>query len=310
MIAFSPILANRTILKVLHGGDYDVRLLKKEFGWELHSLADTMIGAQLTGHQKVGLADLLQEELGVHVDKRYQRANWSRRPLPREMLQYAALDTTHLLPLWQSIRSQLADLGRLAWAREEFAHLEQASPPPQRPPSCYDVKGASRLEPRQRAILQSLVELREETALAWNRPPFKVLSSQVLLTWAQDPPSDLQEVQQTPRANRGILRRLAPQILKALRAAQSTPLRDCPQRHLSSRQPLSQAERRCLRRLKEVRQVAAQRLGLSVGLLVNTRTLEALARAAPEEAKDLVRTHLKRWQFEVLGSGLLQALLR
>jgi ribonuclease D len=306
--AFPPILADRTVLKVLHGGDYDVRLLKKEFGWQVHNLADTMIAAQLTGRQNLGLADLLNEELGISIDKRFQRANWAQRPLPEEMLRYAALDTAHLLPLWQGMRSELAGLGRLAWAREEFALLEQAAPPPQRPPSCYDVKGATRLEPRQRAILQSLVEVREETALAWNRPPFKVLSDQVLLAWAEDPPSDVQQVRETPRANKGILRRLAPQIVKALRAAQSTPLRDCPQRHLRSRPPLSQTQRRSLRRLKEVRRLAAERLGLSVGLLVNTRTLETLTRAPPEEVSDAVRAQLKGWQFEVLGPGLVQAL--
>jgi ribonuclease D len=308
MRAFSPVLADQQILKVLHGGDYDVRLLKKEFGFELHNLADTMIGAQLLGRQRVGLADLLEEELAVQADKRYQRANWSERPLPQEMLDYAALDTAYLLPLWQQMRSQLADLGRLEWAREEFTLLEQATPAPQRPPSCYDIKGASHLQPTQRAILQSLVELREQIALDWTRPPFKVLSNQVLLDWAQNPPSHRREVLQTRRANKGILRRLAPQILRALRTAQSTPLRDCPQRHLPSRAPLSQEEHRRLRRLKKVRQTAAQCLDLSAGLLVNTRTLETLARAAPEEAADMVHSLLKRWQSEALGPALVHAL--
>jgi ribonuclease D len=267
-----------------------------------------MIAAQLSGHAKVGLSDLLGEAFGVRLHKKYQRANWSRRPLEPQMLRYAALDTAYLLPLWQRLGDQLSRLGRLHWAQEEFDLLEQVSPAPEHPPSCWDVKGAYHLQPRQRAALQALLQVREKTARAWGRPPFKVLGNQVLLNWAQDPPSDSQEVLQTRGANKGILRHLAPQVLKALREAQSTPLHDCPQRHLPRRPPPTQEERRRLRRLKAVRQTAAQRLGLNAGLLVTTRTLETLARAAPQEALDGVHSLLKRWQFEALGSTLLQAL--
>jgi ribonuclease D len=308
MRTLSPLLADRGILKVLHGGDYDVRLLKRGFGFELHNLADTMIGAQLLGRQRVGLADLLKEEMGAQIDKRYQHANWSRRPLPEEMLLYAALDTAYLLPLWQRLSEQLSHLGRLNWAREEFELLEQATPAAERPPSCFDVKGAYHLPARQRATLQALVELREETARAWGRPPFKVLGNQVLLNWAQNPPLDHRELLQSRGASKGILHRLAPQILTALRAAQSVPVSDCPQRHLPSRPPLSQEEHRRLRRLKQVRQAAAERLDLSAGLLVNTRTLETLARAAPDEAAAMLQSLLKRWQITLLGPALLQAL--
>ena len=308
MSALAALLADRETLKVFHGGDYDVRLLKKEFGVELHNLADTMMAAQFLGRQRVGLADLLSEELDVKVDKRYQRANWSRRPLPEDMLCYAALDTAYLLPLWAQLREQLSRLGRLDWGREEFQLLEQVTPPEERPPSCFDVKGAHRLAPRQRAALQALVEVREETAKAWGRPPFKVLSNQVLLNWAQNPPSDRWEVLQTHGANKGILRRLAPQVLAAVRTAQSRPLRDCPHRHSPSHSPLSEGEHRRLRRLKRVRQSAAQRLGLSAGLLVNTRTLETLARAAPDEAEHTLHSLLKHWQLKALGPALAKAL--
>jgi ribonuclease D len=228
--------------------------------------------------------------------------------LPEDMLRYAALDTAYLLPLWQRLGDQLSRLGRLEWAREEFELLEQATPPEERPPSCFDVKGAHHLPPRQRAVLQALLEVREETAKAWGRPPFRVVTNQVLLSWAQDPPSDRQEVLQTRGANKGILRRLAPQVLAAVRTAQSVSVRDCPHRHLPSRPSLSQEERRRLRRLKKVRQAAAQRLGLSAGLLVNTRTLETLARASPGEATDLLHSLLKHWQLRVLGPALDHAL--
>jgi ribonuclease D len=304
------VLSSPSITKVFHGGDYDIRLLKKQYGFASHTVVDTMIAAELLGRAKVGLADLLAEEFGLHLSKRFQRANWSKRPLDTQMLRYAALDTAYLLQLWQRLRDELSRLGRMHWVQEEFELLEQVTPAPDRPPSCFDIKGAHHLQPRERAALQTLLEVREETAKSWDRPPFKVLTNQVLLRWAQEPPASRQEVMQTRGANRGILRHLAPQVLKALRAARSLPVNDCPKRHLPSHPPPTQEERRRLRRLKAVRQKAAERLGLDVGVLVNTRTLEKLARAAPQQVPELLPSTLKRWQHQVLGAALRQALQR
>jgi len=306
--ALGTVLANQAIAKVLHGGDYDIRLVKKEYGFETLNVVDTMIGAQLAGRAKVGLAALLEEEFGVQVEKRYQRANWSARPLATELLRYAALDTAHLLQLWKRIRQELIRLGRLAWAQEEFSLLEAVAPPPKRAPSCFDIKGARRLTPKQQAILQALVEVREETARAWNRPPFKVLSNQVLLNWAQSPPLNRKQVLKTPRAGKGILRRLAPRIVNAVHKARSLPLEACPRHSPTPYFPLTDEQKLRLKRLKKVRREAARRLGLSAGLLVNSETLEQLSRAAPQEALGLLETVLKRWQLEVLGPALRRAL--
>jgi len=269
---------------------------------------DTMIGAQLAGRAKVGLADLLQDEFGVHLEKRYQRANWSARPLSPQQLQYAALDTAWLLPLWRNIREQLVSLGRLEWAEEEFRLLEAVVPSPERGPSCFDIKGYQQLSARELAILQALVELREETARAWNRPPFKVLSNRVLLRWAQSPPSNPGQVVQTPGAGRDLLRRLAPQIVAAIRRAKSLPEEDWPRRELTPYRPLTPEQKRRLRRLKTARSEASKRLGLDAGLLVSSKTLEKLARADPKESKGLLEDSLKHWQLHVLGSAIRRAL--
>lgn len=308
MDGLGRVMANPGILKVFHGGDFDIRLLKKHFDVQVHNVADTMIAAQFVGRAHVGLSALLEQEFGLQLDKRYQRANWSRRPLPSEMLHYAALDTAHLLSLWQRLHNELQRLGRLEWAREEFQLLEEVTAVPERPPSCFDVKGAHHLLPIERSILQSLLEVREKTARAWDRPPFKVLSNKVLMGWATSPPANKREVLHTPRANRGILRRLAPQILQAVREAQLTPLKKCPRRNLPSLPPLTNEQRQRVQRLKRVRQAATERLGLPTGLLVSTATLERLAREAPRDAIEMLETELKRWQFRALGPALQRAL--
>ncbi|HSJ75172.1 MAG TPA: ribonuclease D, partial [Gemmatimonadales bacterium] len=121
--SFGAVLANPSIEIVFHDADYDLRLLSQEYGFRATNLFDTRIAAQLLNEPGVGLAALLEKYLGVRLDKRYQRADWSARPLPREMLDYAASDTRHLPVLRDILRSQLSERGRLDWAEEEFALL-------------------------------------------------------------------------------------------------------------------------------------------------------------------------------------------
>jgi ribonuclease D len=307
--ALGPLLADARIRKVFHGADYDIRLLKKDYGFEIRNIADTMIAAQLLGRAAFGLAALLSEEFGLTLDKKYQRANWAHRPLEPQYLRYAALDTAYLLPLWDRLRTLLVQLERLEWAEEEFRLLEGIAPAPAREPSCFDVKGAGRLLPRELAILQNLVQVRDQAARSWDRPPFKVLSDQVLRQWAQSPPRRHDDVLRTPAANRGTLQRLAPQILEAVRRGEALPQQDCPQRATVGFTPLSSEQGQRLARLKQVREQVARRLGLSPGLLVNSDTLEKMCRLPAQEAAGFLETALKRWQRQVLGAEVRAILM-
>ncbi|GAB4264524.1 MAG: ribonuclease D [Deferrisomatales bacterium] len=303
--------ADPAVQKVVHGGDYDVRLLKKDYGYSPQNLFDTMIAAQFAGRTRVGLAALLEEHFGVVLDKKHQRADWSARPLSAEMLRYAALDTAYLIPLKTLLEEELERLGRLGWAREEFALLERAEPAPEKKPWCLDVKGAARLSPRQLAVLQELLELRDRVARQWDRPPFKVLSNAVLLAWAEAPPASRREVIETPGAGKKILARLAESVLDGIRQARRLPDADCPRLPpRTGRDPLTEAEEKRLKRLKRARAAAVERLGLPPGLLVNTATLERLAREAQGSGADGVEGHLKPWQLEAVGDDLRRALAR
>src|SRR5919201_1473440 len=104
---------------VFHDADYDLRLLHQEYGFSATNLFDTRIAAQLLNEPGVGLAALLEKYLAVRLDKRFQRADWSARPLSPEMLEYAASDTRHLPELRDLLRTRLEAKGRLDWALEE-----------------------------------------------------------------------------------------------------------------------------------------------------------------------------------------------
>jgi len=306
--ALGPLLADAGILKVFHGADYDVRMLRKDFGFAVRNVADTMIAAQLLGRDKFGLAALLAEEFGLEVYKMFQRADWAHRPLDPQHLQYAARDTAYLLELWERLRAELVERQRLEWAAEEFRLLEDITPAPAREPTCFDVKGAGRLPPRVLCILQNLVQVRDQAARAWDRPPFKVLSDQVLLDWAQSPPHRREQVLRTRAANRGILGRLAPEVLEAVQKGLATPEADCPRRSSTPFTPMSHAQRTRLARLKQAREEVAHDLAIGPGLLVNSETLEKLARLEPPEARQFLEATLKRWQVQVIGARLRSAL--
>src|SRR3712207_3231749 len=118
------LLADPNVQVVFHDADYDLRLLQQDYGWQARNIFDTRLAAQLLGIRAFGLAALLERYFGVKLDKKHQRADWSKRPLTPDMLEYAALDTAHLLALRDTLAGDLERGGRMAWAREEFALLE------------------------------------------------------------------------------------------------------------------------------------------------------------------------------------------
>src|SRR5256885_16752473 len=118
------LLENPSVQVVFHDADYDLRLLHQDYGWHVRNIFDTRVAAQLLGIRGFGLAALLEKYFGVKLDKKHQRADWSMRPLTRDMLTYAAQDTMHLLALRDRLAEELERSGRWEWAREEFTLLE------------------------------------------------------------------------------------------------------------------------------------------------------------------------------------------
>ena len=173
----SDLLADPGIEIVFHDADYDLRLLENEYGFRATHLFDTRIAAQLLNEPGIGLAALLEKYAGVRLDKRYQRADWSARPLTPEMLDYAAADTSHLPQLRDVLKARLHELGRLDWAVEEFEIL--ASTPrltvEADEPAYLRLKGAKALNGRALAILRELFQWREDLARRTDKAAFRIL---------------------------------------------------------------------------------------------------------------------------------------
>jgi ribonuclease D len=123
--ALAALLENPAIRKVFHGADYDIRSLYRDFSLSVHNLFDTMIACQLLGEKEVGLAAVLKKRFGAELDKRYQKADWSRRPLNAGMIAYAAADPSYLVALYRQLEKELAGRGRLSWVEEECLLLSE-----------------------------------------------------------------------------------------------------------------------------------------------------------------------------------------
>src|SRR5713101_7813609 len=191
--ALGRLLADPDVEIVFHDADYDLRLLDQQFGFRAKRLFDTRVAAQLLNEPGIGLAALLEKYLDVRLNKRFQRADWSTRPLSADMVRYAADDTRHLPALRDILRARLAEHGRLSWAEEEFGLLEQVSwrAAEDGEPGYLRVKGAKALRGRHLAALREVYQWREETAARSDRAAFRIMNTEALLEIAKTLPSDV-----------------------------------------------------------------------------------------------------------------------
>jgi ribonuclease D len=297
-------LADRGRRKILHGADYDLRMLHRDFSFQLHGLYDTMVAARLTGERALGLAALLEKYLRVRLDKRFQRADWSQRPLPPAMLDYAASDTRWLEDLAGLLESRLTRLGRSAWAAEEFRRLEAVRPRAKSSPeeAYARVKGAVRLDRRGLGVLRELVLLRDAIAAERDLPRFRILRDDLLLAIATRAPREALDLSRLPGLPRpwqkggrnGELR-------EAIDRALSLPEERLPpvmQRGRPDRDPALDAR---VRRLKRERDRVAERLDLDPSVLAPRATLEEVARCLASGTDPAEVEELRRWQLELLG---------
>jgi ribonuclease D len=311
LAALGEVLADPGIEVVFHDADYDLRLLHQEYGLSASNLFDTRVAAQLLNEPGVGLAALLEKYLGVHLDKRYQRADWSARPLSAEMLDYAAADTRHLPELRDILRDRLAQLGRLEWAEEEFGLLAGVrwSAPAADEPAYLRMKGAKALNGRGLAVLRELFLWRDDLAQRTDRAAFRILNNEPMLSMAKSPPADLTGLKEVRGIGPEQAERRGRDILAAVRKGLAIPEHELPRLTRPPRRPQDQAFEARLERLKAIRNQLALRYDLAPGVLCSNGTLEILARINPStlDAMHDIR-ELRRWQLREFGGELLAGL--
>jgi ribonuclease D len=307
----AAVLRNPDVEIVFHDADYDLRLLRIEYGFAANNLFDTRIAAQLLNEPGVGLAALLEKYFGVRLDKRFQRADWSARPLSAEMLEYAAADTHYLPALRDLLRARLQETGRLEWALEEFALATAARrlPSDVDEPGYLRLKGAKAMPGRALAVLRELYDWRDQLARRTDKAAFRILNNEPMLFMAKAPPRDMAEL----KAVRGIggdqADRRGHEILAAVERGLSVPDGQLPRVERIARRPPDAAYETRLERLKSARNQIALRFDVAPGVLCPNGTLEAIARLNPLTLQQLAEVpELRRWQLREFGEELLRAL--
>ncbi len=286
------ILRDGSITKVVHGADYDVRSLDRYGGFRIHGLYDTYIAARFAGLAKVGLADLLMDLLHIDIpkSKEIQHADWGRRPLSSEALDYAAADVRHLLALKQILDLRLCSLGRAAWVSEECLRVENVSYTPLNLDTAYlSIKGTQHLDGRALAVLKSLFLFREAEARRQHRPPFFIIPDSALVHLSNDPSANLAEVPGLAHN----LERIGPGTRQAIREGQNAAPIERP--HVVY-EPLNPGQLHILTGLKFWRESLGQKLGLDPSLLWPTVSLERLAKAPDSFSAEVNSSNVREWQ--------------
>ncbi len=295
---------------MLHGADYDLRVLHRDFGITIAGLFDTMIAARMIGETAFGLAALLDKHLGVRVDKKYQRADWTRRPLTPEMRDYAAGDTSHLEELTGILEKRLKELGRESWADEEFRRLEQVrwSQAADHPDAYLKVKKSSGLSARELAIVRELFQLRERLARERDRPPFKIFGDDVIVEAARRRPTTPEALSRIPRLPGGLARgRGVGGVLKAIQRGLDLPDGDLPLPCRPGPKRLSRESEAQVRKLARRRDAIAAPLKLEASLLASKSVLIEVQRRLDEGDDPRETPDLREWQANLLFPAILES---
>lgn len=276
---------------VVHGADYDLRLLRRAFDFVPGRIFDTVIAARLLGLREFSLAALLKNRFGVELVKGSQKANWAQRPLPRRMIEYAVNDTHYLLPLAEQLEAELRERNRLDWFHQSCQRaIEQAGFDRERDADeVWRISGAGALSPRTAAILRELWHWREKEAEAADRPPFHILQNEQLLRSAEAfAAGDIPDYRHFSARRREAFR-------NAGRAGLALSESDWPiMRRRAGQRPTAAMVRRA-EELKQRRDRAAGELELEPSIVAPKTVLEAIA-----SDQDRAENMLVAWQRELL----------
>lgn len=312
LAGLSEAIGNARTEVVFHDADYDLRLLSQDYGARAVNIFDTRVAAQLLGIRSFGLAALLEKYFGVTLEKKHQRADWSLRPLPQGMLDYAVLDTHHLLPLRDRLKAELEQLGRWEWAREEFAAIEAehaAAEQDESPPAFMRLKGARDLTRRELAVLRELVQWRDGVARRLDRAVFRVAGNDILLEISRVRPHSIDELSRIRIVPRVLVERNGREVLDAVKAGDAVPDDALPRFPRAPRWARDAGYEERVDALRRVRERSAARLDLDPGVLCSRDRLEAIARIQPHTAAELETVPgLRKWQVEALGPELQEFL--
>jgi ribonuclease D len=295
---------------LMHGCDFDLRMLFNTYGFTPSTIFDTMIAARLTGRKSFGLGALVQEYFGVTLDKQYQKEDWSKRPLSTEMIEYAAYDTFFLIGLKEKLLQELQAVNRISWNQQSCDALIQATQikKEEDEETIWRIKGSHKLPPRQLHALRALWTWRENQARIQDKHPQKIWHNISMLNTTKHIPSGKDQTIDWEKIPFKLTKELKQECSKYLQEAMEKPIDTWPHR-LKKKSPRILPNPQIVEQLKTSRDKIAEDLGLPEHMIATRENiLHTVLNPPANEIEFHQLPNLMPWQRELLLKPWLKTL--
>ena len=306
----SPLFANPDIQKIFHGADYDVRSLYRDFKIKINNLFDTELACRFLGIKETGLKAVLKAFFEISIDKKYQKKDWSKRPLPKEMVEYASKDVIYLLPLAKILIDKLEEIDRGSWVLEECHNLSKVrSILSDEEPLFLKFKGAGRLKSRGLAVLEALLQYRKTVAEKKDRPLFKIIGNDSIIKIATARPATLRRLKGLKALSGRQISMYGNDLIQVVAGALKLTESELPVYPRKTVSPIPSEVLERIKVLKSWRDSKAVALNMDSGMVCNNALITAIALKNPEDKKSVgTIKEMKKWQKTAFGREIITVL--
>jgi len=296
--SLKSIFAGHDIQKIFHGADYDVRSLFRDFNIETNNLFDTELACRFLGIKETGLEAVLKKFFKINLDKKYQKKDWSKRPLPQEMLDYAARDVIYLVPMAEILEKELDNKGRLSWVHEECNYLSKVRP-----------ALSGRLKPRSLAVLEALLQFRKKVGEKKDKPLFKIIGNNDLMKITLARPITLRGLKGTKALSNRQISIYGNALVETINTAIKIPEDKLPVYPRKKVPVLSHRVPKRVKELKKWRYKKAKELEVDSAIICNNALITSIAVLNPSNSNSLETIkNMKSWQKKEFGKEIIAVL--
>lgn len=291
MSPLNAVTSNPRIIKYIHGADYDVGGLKRDYQLEFTNIFDTMVAAQFINSPRIGMADLVEEMCQVHLDKKFTKSDWGLRPLSVQQMIYLCQDVQYLIDLGHYLRKKLVAADLVEEAEMEFRHLEArpSMEPARNTHNVWNIKGVRSLTSQALSVMYELFLWRDKRAERINIPPFKILNNKTMIFIAEALPQDKDALLKIKGITRTVYNRCGHDLLRCVKKGLSSRADRIPQQEKKKgRRGVHWEDQYLVDELKKWRQAAAAERGIHHLAVLPGYTLEEIARLKPSDPKQLL----------------------
>jgi ribonuclease D len=308
--SIKSLFSNSDIKKIFHGADFDVRSLYRDFNIKIKNLFDTQIACMFLGIRETSLDAVLKKRFKISLNKKYRKRDWSKRPLPEDMIEYAVNDTIYLIKLAEILEKELKEIDRISWVHEECKILSKVRPALlNSEPLFMKFKGAGKLNPKPLAVLEALLQFRLSVAEKKDKPLFKIIGNNSIMKIVKEKPVNKRQLAEIKALSQKQIDMYGDAIVKAVNNSlmlSATALPVYPLRKAPVLPPEVPLRAKAIKRWRDSR---AKEIGLDPAIICNKTIITSIAIQNPAHLKDLLKIkEMKKWQKKEFGRDIVAIL--